>query len=662
MKTTCETHLNNPLLPAKSIIFASPAQTILLVSFQTAMMAASGCKCKLDLGIHHFPAKALPETKPLDVRFQDDVLTIAHPVSKRQESGPVVDILTRVTEEVYFNEDSPKFQCLPPAILPNTKAAPGFPSGYKDKMETEAEQKDSVGTETSEDPTVKDKVKKKNLTEKDKQKDWFNLYEQRYAEEVVSQAYLHYFNKHPDLEGFLLHPYCSETYLEVLKRRARDQRETKAYEENYTHSSCLPLTDLELDICDALGLHIRDIKVESLETLVEELIEKSPTKERKKNVTAKVEKGRKMKLQDEDIMNQLLHMHFISEIEGKNFETDLVFTLKDSKSIVDVEIKSTPDTRDKSLKNTLQKAAVQLKVANITFSSSHQDILTEEWSFVRAIAIPNITNKRLQLKLQNQESICCEHCLEFVLDEADLKDVNGWMTRLLDRLYVNQKLGPTEDPLAYRKIFTRLVGFSSVTNSMRDSVSLSLSGTRALNEKAIVGGEKPKGISSELTLACEVLPKDIKNLQLKDLERGKHLSSLDVMCYWNPPQFSLLLKNPQRVLFDSDFGCGKTLLMKHFAVNHASTSNSDSDQPLRKVFYVSLASARGQAYDEQSWTRPAIIDVATEMDFSGTAVEVNKIVTLTNLIPGSCTSGGDKLFKQAPLAGNCKPATWLLKS
>ena len=32
------------------------------------------------------------------------------------------------------------------------------------------------------------------------------------------------------------------------------------------------------------------------------------------------------------------------------------------------------------------------------------------------------------------------------------------------------------------------------------------------------------------------------------------------------------------------------------------------------------------------------------------------------LIPGSCTSGGDKLFKQAPLAGNCKPATWLLKS
>ena len=31
-------------------------------------------------------------------------------------------------------------------------------------------------------------------------------------------------------------------------------------------------------------------------------------------------------------------------------------------------------------------------------------------------------------------------------------------------------------------------------------------------------------------------------------------------------------------------------------------------------------------------------------------------------IPSSCTSGGDKLFKQAPLAGSCKPATWLLKS
>ena len=31
-------------------------------------------------------------------------------------------------------------------------------------------------------------------------------------------------------------------------------------------------------------------------------------------------------------------------------------------------------------------------------------------------------------------------------------------------------------------------------------------------------------------------------------------------------------------------------------------------------------------------------------------------------IPGSCTNGGEKLFKQAPLAGNYKPATWLLKS
>ena len=32
------------------------------------------------------------------------------------------------------------------------------------------------------------------------------------------------------------------------------------------------------------------------------------------------------------------------------------------------------------------------------------------------------------------------------------------------------------------------------------------------------------------------------------------------------------------------------------------------------------------------------------------------------LIPSSCTSGGDKLFKQATLAGSFKPATWLLKS
>jgi SpoVK/Ycf46/Vps4 family AAA+-type ATPase len=129
------------------------------------------------------------------------------------------------------------------------------------------------------------------------------------------------------------------------------------------------------------------------------------------------------------------------------------------------------------------------------------------------------------------------------------------------------------------------------------------------------------------------------------------VSSLSVLCYWNPLQVSLLMKKPKRVLFDSDFGCGKTLLMKHTASclvkeiensipkyvttiydseteNTYNTFQSEMEKNAKngkkkEVFFVSLTAAKTQEFDETTWTKPAVMDIANRMDFEGTGVKVN---------------------------------------
>jgi predicted ATPase len=80
------------------------------------------------------------------------------------------------------------------------------------------------------------------------------------------------------------------------------------------------------------------------------------------------------------------------------------------------------------------------------------------------------------------------------------------------------------------------------------------------------------------------------------IERGKpgHLGSLQTVAIWNKAQLSLLVARPNKVVLDSDFGCGKTLLMKSFAIQVANRldlliSSSEVD-----VIFVSVSAARTQ--------------------------------------------------------------------
>ena len=327
---------------------------------------------------------------------------------------------------------------------------------------------------------------------------------------------------------------------------------------------------------------------------------------------------------DEDKKNYLSYKCFQDEIQARNFEVDMLLGLKDYQAIIDIEVKSTTD--DKSVKNVLKKAAGQLRKVNKTFEGCHRDILGKEWKFVRVIAMPNIDKRTLD------KDTCCNYCSSFVINTAEIDNFRLWIENLLSVLQYNAN---TND--AYRKLFTRIIGFYSCSENHSVSVTLSMRDARIEYEKAITGQEK--GVSSEETLLGEPLPKNLDNLNMKDLKMSKNdggnkpLSSAAVMIYWNPSQLSLLLEKEEtkkRILFIADFGCGKTLLMKNFASIVARNKRGNCYQS--KVFFVSLAAAKGQELENkseenntliQSYRHPAVIDVANKIDFQGKDVQVH---------------------------------------
>ena len=363
-------------------------------------------------------------------------------------------------------------------------------------------------------------------------------------------------------------------------------------------SFILPLTDLERDICESLGVDITNEidKVSNLnsEKLDEEIDDIAKAMKNETEREKFLSRMKRITKTNEDKKNYILNNFYKEQIMARNFEIDMLLGLKDYQSLVEIEVKSTTDK--KKAKNVLNKAAKQLKKVNRTFEDFHKDILIA-WKFVRVIALPNMEKADLE------EDYCCSHCSKFIINTEEIKNFSNWIENLLSVLQYNPC-----PPDAYKKLFTRIVGFYSCSDIHSTSVTMSLRDTRVEYEKAITGNKR--GVTSEETGVGVSLPKKMKIESLKDL-KNKPLSSMEVMIYWNPSQLSLLMERKEtqsRVLLTSDFGCGKTLLLKHFA-SHVARKERE-----RKVFFVSLAAAEYQDICTSD-RRPAVIDVANEVDF-----------------------------------------------
>ena len=457
--------------------------------------------------------------------------------------------------QYYHNDNRDGFLSFPPSLLP--EEIPGFPRETVNNVKAEDEE-------------------------------WARLVCERNAENIVISSLTTALRQN-NTKGFIIHPYRSETYLQPLIERAKKQRRSEE------------LLPIEIGIAKSLGLAVEKLleNINASRAVFKDLLRDNSLAKAKKKMEDDIRKYQTVNLYERNVLIGQFYQH---NMQACFMEIDLIVILEESKVILNVEIKSTENC---SLENSLSKAAGQLMKRNNYFSSCHGEILNKDWRFVRTVALPYAT-------LSDDGAKVCSKCRPFILDLEVIKNMGEWTEKYL----VNTKQSALLDVgQVYQKLFTRLVGFLSLSSSF-----LTLKDTRQLHEHKTLGTQK--GISSEEFAAKETY--NLENLDRKKL-KGKPLSHLEVVCYWNPDQLDLVLSRPTRVLLDADFGVGKTLLMKQIAFELSKSSKET-------VYYISLGAARQQNmnYLTKTWLSPTVFDVATLRDFEETDVE---FLSVKDLLP-----------------------------
>ena len=105
------------------------------------------------------------------------------------------------------------------------------------------------------------------------------------------------------------------------------------------------------------------------------------------------------------------------DLRVKGLESDIVIVLERQKQVIFVETKS---LNKGVLKNTLTHAAEQLELRRKVFTNCHKDVLSDEWAFVKVIALPFIKNKEAKLVEENID--VCDYCRKFKRIQETLKN------------------------------------------------------------------------------------------------------------------------------------------------------------------------------------------------------------------------------------------------
>ena len=100
----------------------------------------------------------------------------------------------------------------------------------------------------------------------------------------------------------------------------------------------------------------------------------------------------------------------------------------------------------------------------------------------------------------------------------------------------------------YRNLIVRILGFSSIEKSFKDS-TLSLTMNREEHEQAMIGTNT--GLASEAPTL------------LKQATSGStHICSLDTYIFWRRKQLDVLSSKELRVFLNGDYGTAKTFILK----------------------------------------------------------------------------------------------------
>jgi hypothetical protein len=260
-------------------------------------------------------------------------------------------------------------------------------------------------------------------------------------------------------------------------------------------------------------------------------------------------------------------------------------------------VKSAEDTT-KNVHQKLKEAALQMARRSQVLKRFHEDILDSNWSYVRVLALPLISSWEDHQSSRSRLEVC-RYCRRFILDVSSHDNLHAWFKKLI-------AMQPKHFPVdhQYENLLTRIVGFLLVSESEPPYTKLPLvrrkQVTRELNEEAVVG--TAGGLTSEVPL-----PEDVEVLRgeaggeapaaasLKKkkapCERASHLSSLRTVVLWNRGQLSALQGGKKRLILDSDYGCGKTLLLKSAALQLAQKMKSGQKGD---IFFISTSAARTQ--------------------------------------------------------------------
>jgi hypothetical protein len=239
------------------------------------------------------------------------------------------------------------------------------------------------------------------------------------------------------------------------------------------------------------------------------------------------------------------------------------------------------DFEVKSSAGKMREAAKQMAERNKMLKGFHEDILDDNWCYVRVLVLPS----------SSSPSEVCNYCSRFILDASKLSDLGRWFERLTE---MQPNVFPVDHQ--YENLVTRIVGFLLVSDC---NLPYTMQMTRKLNEMAVVGTEL--GITSEhplqedlevMTLKGDEEPdgnekKKPARKQKKGSEKASHLSSLRTVALWNKEQLGVLQSGRKQVILDADYGCGKTLLLKSAALQLAAKQNESG----KKIFFISAASA-----------------------------------------------------------------------
>ena len=254
----------------------------------------------------------------------------------------------------------------------------------------------------------------------------------------------------------------------------------------------------------------------------------------------------------------------------------------------------------------IEKAASQVRRRARVLGQLHGDILLKNWAYVRATSLPMLSIKEIWDKSSKDLKICSS-CRQFILDRDKVNDLVGW----IEGLTAARPVYPMDEQ--YENLLTRIIGFLMVSKDQPAFINFPLhermQASRKQNDAAVtlkgsgVASEEP--IKSDVDAFKEPCQSDVevskkcnknKSQVSKEGKKDKgptHLGSLQTVVLWNKDQLNVLQAEKKKLILDSDFGCGKTLLLKACAKSLKEQQDSKREAKV-DIIFVSFTAARTQ--------------------------------------------------------------------